>query len=58
MVQLHKYSGAGNTFVVLDGRTEDVSAFRAPPARSVVTVTDIPRAATHDRIKRKDNKIA
>ena len=30
MVQLHKYSGAGNTFVVLDGRTEDVSAFRTP----------------------------
>ena len=30
MVQLHKYSGAGNTFVVLDGRTEGVSAFRTP----------------------------
>ena len=30
MVQLHKYSGAGNDFVVLDGRTEDVSAFRTP----------------------------
>ena len=29
MVQLHKYSGAGNDFVVLDGRTEDVSAFRS-----------------------------
>ena len=30
MVQLYKYSGAGNDFVVLDGRTEDVSAYRAP----------------------------
>ena len=30
MVQLHKYSGAGNDFVVLDGRTEDVSTFRTP----------------------------
>ena len=30
MVQLHKYSGAGNDFVVLDGRTEDVSAYRTP----------------------------
>ncbi|NLZ19336.1 MAG: diaminopimelate epimerase [Bacteroidales bacterium] len=30
MVQLHKYSGAGNDFVVLDGRTEDVSAYRSP----------------------------
>ena len=30
MVQLHKYSGAGNDFVVLDGRSEDVSAFRTP----------------------------
>ena len=30
MAQLHKYSGAGNDFVVLDGRTEDVSAFRDP----------------------------
>ena len=30
MVQLHKYSGAGNDFVVLDGRTEDVSEFRTP----------------------------
>ncbi len=29
MAQLHKYSGAGNDFVVLDGRTEDVSDFRA-----------------------------
>jgi len=28
MVQLHKYSGAGNDFVVLDGRNADVSAFR------------------------------
>ena len=32
MVQLHKYSGAGNDFVVLDGRTEDVSAYRTPSA--------------------------
>jgi len=30
MVRLHKYSGAGNDFVVLDGRTEDVSAYRDP----------------------------
>ena len=30
MAQLHLYSGAGNDFVVLDGRTEDVSAFRTP----------------------------
>ena len=30
MVQLHKYSGAGNDFVVLDGRAEDVSAYRTP----------------------------
>ena len=30
MVQLYKYSGAGNDFVVLDGRTEDVSAYRSP----------------------------
>ena len=30
MVELHKYSGAGNDFVVLDGRFEDVSAFRTP----------------------------
>lgn len=28
MIELHKYSGAGNDFVVLDGRTEDVSEFR------------------------------
>ncbi|MBR6424132.1 MAG: diaminopimelate epimerase [Bacteroidales bacterium] len=28
MVMLHKYSGAGNDFVVLDGRFEDVSAYR------------------------------
>ena len=27
MVQLHKYSGAGNDFVVLDGRTENVSSY-------------------------------
>ena len=30
MIELHKYSGAGNDFVVLDGRTEDVSEFRTP----------------------------
>ncbi len=30
MIELHKYSGAGNTFVVLDGRSEDVSSFRRP----------------------------
>ncbi len=30
MVELHKYSGAGNTFVVLDGRSEDVSGYREP----------------------------
>ena len=30
MAKIHKYSGAGNTFVVLDGRTEDVSEFRTP----------------------------
>jgi len=30
MVELHKYSGAGNDFVVLDGRKEDVSEFRTP----------------------------
>ena len=30
MVELHKYSGAGNDFVVLDGRFEDVSAYRTP----------------------------
>lgn len=28
MIELHKYSGAGNDFVVLDGRKEDVSEFR------------------------------
>ena len=28
MPELHKYSGAGNDFVVLDGRSEDVSEFR------------------------------
>jgi diaminopimelate epimerase len=28
MPELHKYSGAGNDFVVLDGRAEDVSEFR------------------------------
>ena len=30
MAELHKYSGAGNDFVVLDGRAEDVSDFRTP----------------------------
>ena len=30
MIELHKYSGAGNDFVVLDGRKEDVSEFRTP----------------------------
>ena len=30
MARLYKYSGAGNDFVVLDGRTEDVSAYRTP----------------------------
>ena len=30
MPELHKYSGAGNDFVVLDGRKEDVSDFRTP----------------------------
>lgn len=29
MARLYKYSGAGNSFVVLDGRTEDVSAYRS-----------------------------
>ena len=29
-MELYEYSGAGNNFVVLDGRKEDVSAFRAP----------------------------
>ena len=28
MIVLHKYSGAGNVFVLLDGRGEDVSEFR------------------------------
>ena len=36
MVQLHKYSGAGNDFVVLDGRTEDVSAYRSPATISAL----------------------
>ena len=36
MVQLHKYSGAGNTFVVLDGRREDVSAYRTPECISAL----------------------
>lgn len=30
MPRLRKYSGAGNDFIVLDGRTEDVSGFRDP----------------------------
>ena len=30
MARLYKYSGAGNDFVVLDGRTEVVSAYRTP----------------------------
>ena len=30
MVKLYKFSGAGNDFVVLDGRGTDVSAYRAP----------------------------
>ena len=30
MVRLHKYSGAGNDFVVLDGRSENVSSYRTP----------------------------
>lgn len=29
MPELYKYSGAGNDFVVLDGRSEDVSGFRS-----------------------------
>ena len=29
--RLYKFSGAGNDFVVIDGREEDVSAFRAVP---------------------------
>ncbi|MBR5909772.1 MAG: diaminopimelate epimerase [Schwartzia sp.] len=36
MLQLHKYSGAGNDFVVLDGRTEDVSAYRSPATISAM----------------------
>ena len=30
MIELHKYSGAGNDFVVLDGRTEDDSTVLTP----------------------------
>ena len=36
MLQLHKYSGAGNDFVVLDGRTEDLSAYRSPATISAL----------------------
>ena len=36
MIELHKYSGAGNDFVVLDGRTEDVSAYRTAPRISAL----------------------
>lgn len=36
MLLLHKYSGAGNDFMVLDGRTEDVSPYRAPASISAV----------------------
>ena len=36
MLQLHKYSGAGNDFMVLDGRTEDVSPYRSPASISAI----------------------
>ena len=30
MEKIYKFSGAGNDFVVLDGREADVSAYRQP----------------------------